>query len=283
MSAEPTSAGSLVRFPYWLVLPTPTAPTCAAQVPDALRDALRAALPPGATADVQVAMASGPGSLQTMRSAEISIRSLSLAAAPDPETLLASAKGLAGADAVGAVVRFGAEELRLELQDCAVRGFRLSSVTVRASQVILSVCETSRGGRLAFESAARATVEAVVTARDIERFVASQSPWLRELSVSFGPANRLTARGRVSLGLFAIPGEAAGVLAVRGGDQLVLDQIRVSLSNGRPAPGAVADRLRAANPLIDLGGLARSGLAVELLEPETTDGRLVLRGRVLGE
>jgi len=283
MSAEPTSAGSPVRFPQWLVLPTPAAPTSAAQMPDALRDALRAALPREASAHVSVALVPGQCSPQVLRSAEITIHGLSLAAVPDATALLASARGLANAEPVGQAMRFDVEELTAELRDCSMQGFRLSNVQVRASDVVLSVCDTALGGRLAFESAACPTLEAVVTAADIERFVAAQSPWLRDLSVSFGPGSQLSARGRVSLGLFAIPGEAVGVLAVREGTQLVLEQVRVSLSNGRPAPAAVADRLRSANPLVDLGGLARSGLAVELLPPECADGRLVLRGRVLGE
>lgn len=271
MSVEPISVAEPTVLPPWLAIELATFP----QSPEALAEdaqrALRASLPAGATADAAIEGASAEPDGWTVGEVTVTVRGWTLAELP-------SGPPAASARTGGPSVPLSIRHARVGLEGAAIRGFRFRTVDLHLEGLEGVLAPTERGCRVALLTAERATLRCTVAPPDVEAFLRGQAPWLREVSVEFAPGARLLARARVSLGLVAIPGQAEGRLTVEGGERLVLADIRATLANGRPAPAMVADRLRGANPIIDLGDLRRAGWPLTLEEPTVENGMLVLVG-----
>jgi hypothetical protein len=271
MSVEPTSAAKPTVLPPWLAIDLATTP----QSPEALAEdsqrALRAALSGGATADVTISGGGARPGRWDVDEVSVTVRGWTLVDLP-------AGPASAAATGTGSDLRIAIGRARVSLDRPCVRGFRFRSVDLDLRRLEGSLTPTEGGCRVALLSAESAMLRCTVAPPDVEAFLRGQAPWLREVSVQFAPGARLLARARVSLGLVAIPGQAEGRLTVDGGERIVLTEIRATLANGRPAPAMVAERLRGANPILDIGDLRSAGWPVRLDEPAVEDGLLVLTG-----
>ncbi len=272
MSAELTSAARPVALPPWLTLDLASTPQTPEALAEELQRALSGVLPPGARAELHLQGGAIAPSGWTVNELSAVVRSGSMAqlpTAPPPPP-----EPLPGA----AVTPIGLERARVLLDGPVVRGLRFHSVEVDLAGLRGELASAGACARLTLRSAEQARLRCTLTAPDVEAFLRVQTPWLREVSVRFEPGARLVARARVSLGLIAIPGEAHGRVTVEEGARLVLADVQALLANGRPAPHAVAERIRAANPLVDLSPLRAAGWPLRLEEPVEREGRLILTG-----
>jgi hypothetical protein len=273
MSVEPVAAARRLAVLSALSFELPSVPDSAEELLKQAAARLRESLPPGATAEI--ACSGGSNHEATWRLGEVraSVRSLTLgplAAPPEPRY---------GAYAAKLPVRtIEADALLVRFENLRVQGLRFGMAEMETGELRGEIRGEAPECWVALTSASESRFRATLAPADVEAFIRARTPWLRDVRVSFLPEARISVQAKVALGLVSIPGHADAKLAVEGGTRLCLTDVRATLANGRPAPPMVTERLRAANPIVDLARLCGGSLAVSLSEPTTERGLLVLAG-----
>lgn len=239
----------------------------------AAREALRGSLPEGAAITVHAAEAGASASMWQFRDARAIVQGAVLPELPTART----PEPLPGGEPLA---RWSADRVRLLADGTVIRGLRFAELSLELHEVRGTVHGLAEGCVAAIVALADGLLRVRIAPADVEALIRSQVPMLQGVAVRFEPEGRFRAQGKLSLGFLAIGGMAEGRLVVERGEQLHLREVRASLANGRPAPAAVTDRLRATGPLLDLSGLRAAGWPLTLGEPEIESECLVLTGAV---
>ena len=173
----------------------------------------------------------------------------------------------------------GIRHLELDLHDIVLRDLGVQTLTADIPFVKADATKAFFDGHLRFRGAQEGTGEAILTAEQIERYLAKKRPQFQELKIRLSQGEAFIS-GKTAL---LIPGsafEAKATVGISEGRYLNAENPTVSL-NGTPMPRTMAIQLlKTVNPIIDIDKDLGLGEWLYITSAEIAEGKLTVRGRI---